>query len=93
MAYPTHGPEYHERIADRLGSGTATITSGNTTVTVTHGAGVTPNAQDIVVCPTNSPTNDPGHWWVDTIGSSTFKINVRTNPGASGASFAWRVDH
>lgn len=93
MSFPTHGPEYHERIETRRSSGTATITTGTTSVTVTHGAGVTPAAADIVVTPTNSPTNDPGHWWVDTIGATTFKINVRADPGASGASFSWRVDH
>lgn len=76
----------------RKGSGTATITSAATSVTVTHGAGYTPAAQDIIVVPTNSPTNDPGWWWVDTIGGTTFKINVRAVPGASTATFSWRVD-
>lgn len=75
----------------RRGSGTATVVTATTTITVTHGAGYTPAAADITVCPTNSPTNDPGHWWVDTIGATTFAINVRANPGASGAIFAWRV--
>lgn len=77
----------------RRGSGTATVTSGNTSVTVTHGAGYTPNVADVMVTPTNSPTNDPGHWWVSAVGATTFVINVRANPGASGASFAWRVAH
>lgn len=76
----------------RKGAGSATVVSGSTSVTVTHGAGYTPAAEDIMVTPTNSPTNDPGHWWIDTIGGTTFKINVRANPGVSGASFAWRVD-
>jgi hypothetical protein len=77
----------------RRGSGTATITSGNTSVTVTHGAGYTPGVSDVTVTPTNSPTNDPGHWWISSVGATTFVINVRANPGASGASFAWRVAH
>lgn len=73
-------------------SASATITSGNTSVTVTHGAGYTPSAQDVVVTPTNNPTNDPGNFWIDTITATQFNINVRSNPGASGAIFAWRVD-
>jgi len=76
----------------RKGSGSATITSGNTSIAVTHGAGYTPNASDIIVTPTNNPTNDPGNFWIDTIGGTTFTINVRSNPGVSGATFAWRVD-
>ncbi len=77
---------------NRVNSGTATITSGNTAITVTHGAGYTPTAQDLVITPTNNPTNAPGNFWVDTIGGTTFAINVRSDPGASGAIFAWRVD-
>jgi hypothetical protein len=80
------------KMENRVSSGTATITSGNTAITVTHGAGYTPSANDIVVTPTNNPTNDPGNFWIDTIGSTTFAINVRANPGTSGAIFAWRVD-
>lgn len=76
----------------RKGSGSSTITSGNTSVTVTHGAGYTPSANDIVVTPTNNPTNDPGWFWIDTIGVTTFALNVRSDPGVSGAIFSWRVD-
>lgn len=71
--------------------GTASIASGNTSVTVTHGAGVTPAAQDIIVTPSNNPTNDPGDIWVDTIGATTFKVNCRADPGASGLNFGWSV--
>lgn len=76
----------------RKSIGTATVASAATETTVTHGAGYTPDAANIHVMPTNSPTNDPGHWWIDTIGATQFKIKVRTDPGASGATFAWRVD-
>lgn len=76
----------------RKGSGTATITSTNTSVSVTHGAGYTPSSSDITVTPTNNPTNDPGWFWISSIGATTFDINVRSDPGASGATFAWRVD-
>jgi len=71
--------------------GTATIASGNTSVTVTHGAGVTPSITAIFVTPNNNPTNDPGNWWVDTITSTQFNINCRANPGASGMIFGWTV--
>jgi hypothetical protein len=73
-------------------SGTATITSGNTSITVTHGAGFDPiSARGVDVWPTNNPTNDPGWFWVSNVGGVSFDINVRANPGASGASFAWRI--
>jgi hypothetical protein len=77
---------------NRVNAGTATITTGNTSISVTHGAGYTPSVNDIVITPTNSPTNDPGNFWISNVGATTFDINVRANPGASGASFAWRVD-
>jgi hypothetical protein len=72
-------------------SGTATIVTATTSITVTHGAGYTPSAQDIMLCPTNSPTNPPGWFWADTITSTQFTINVAADPGASGASFGWRI--
>lgn len=84
--------DFLEAVEVRRNASTSTITSGNTSVTVTHGAGYTPDPWDIDVHPTNNPTNDPGWFWVDTITSTTFKINVRANPGTSGATFAWRVN-
>lgn len=71
--------------------GSATITSGNTSIAVTHGLDFTPNAQDIILTPTNSPTTDPGNVWISTITSTQFTINCRTNPGATGAIFSWKV--
>lgn len=76
----------------RITTGSATITSGNTSIAVTHGAGYTPAAADIRLLPTNSPTNDPGNFWVSSIGATQFTINVRANPGASGAIFTWTID-
>ena len=75
-----------------LGSGTASITSGTTSVTVAHGLDFTPTADQISVCPTNSPTSAPGWFWVDTITSTDFNINVTSDPSTSGADFAWRID-
>lgn len=85
---------YRALIRDNWGvvtenSGTTTITTGNTSVSVTHGLAFTPRAHEISVVPTNSPTNDPGWFYITSVGATTFTINVRTNPGASGASFAW----
>lgn len=74
-----------------LSMGTGTITSGNTSVTITHALGSTPNAQDISVVPTNTTTTAPGLIYVDTIGSTSFKVNSRTNPGASGLGFSWKA--
>lgn len=76
----------------RKGFGSATVASGSTSQSVTHGAGYTPDASDITITPTNNPTNDPGNFWVSSIGATTFTINVRSDPGAGGATFAWRVD-
>ncbi len=73
-------------------SGLATVASGTTSIVVTHGAGFDPiDARGVDLWPTNNPTNDPGWFWVSSIGGTTFTINVRNNPGATGASFAWRV--
>lgn len=72
-------------------SGTATITNGNTSVTVTHGLDVTPTIDDISVLMGESPTNDPGNIWVDTITSTQFNINSRNDPGASNLDFGWKA--
>lgn len=71
--------------------GTDTIPSGSTSVVITHNLAFTPTATDIAVTPTNSPTNDPGHMWVSNLTSTQFTVNCRTNPGAGGATFAWRI--
>lgn len=72
-------------------SGVDSIASGNTSVTVAHRCEDTPAPQQITITPTNNPTNDPGNWWVDTITDETFDVNVRSDPGASGFDFAWKV--
>jgi len=72
-------------------SGTGTINSGSTSVTVNHGLAVTPAASDINVTLLASPTNDPGSIWISNITSTQFTINCRNNPGTSGASLAWRA--
>lgn len=72
-------------------SGTSSIVSGTTTKVVAHGLARTPRAQDIIITPTNSPTADPGNFWITAIGSTNFTLNVRVDPGASGLDFSWAV--
>lgn len=69
--------------------GAATITSGNTSVTVSHNLAVTPTAADIVITFTEQATNDYGRWWVGSINGSSFNLNVTTDPGASNLDFSW----
>lgn len=72
-------------------SGTATIASGATTVVITHGLSVTPTADDITVNFAEQGTNDYGRWWISTITSTQFTINVSADPGASNLDLAWRA--
>lgn len=73
-------------------SGTATIASGTTAIAVTHGLPITPTLDYISVVMGESPTNDPGNVWVDTITSTQFTINCRADPGASNLDVAWRAE-
>ena len=71
--------------------GSATITTGNTSVVITHSLDFTPTADDIMVVPSNNPTNDPGNFYIDTFTATQFTLHVRNDPGASGATFSWRA--
>lgn len=73
-------------------SGTATIASGATSVAVTHKLGRTPSAEQIRLTPTNNPTNDPGNLYISAVSSTTFTVSCRADPGAGGATFAWRAN-
>lgn len=71
-------------------SGTATITSDNTDVTVTHGLSFTPTNKNIIVYPTNSMgTATKYNVPAADIGATTFKIKVDQAPGATTATFQW----
>jgi hypothetical protein len=72
-------------------SGTATILSATTSITVTHGLDITPTIDDISIVMGENPTNDPGNVWVDTITSTQFNINCRNDPGASNLDFGWNA--
>lgn len=72
-------------------AGTATILSGATTVTVTHGLAYTPSAPEISILPLEQGTIDYGRFWVDTITSTQFRVNVSLDPGASNLDIGWAV--
>lgn len=59
------------------GSGKATITSGTTSVTVTHGLGYTPTK---VLC---TPFGNVGNVWVTNATNTAFTINCSTAPGTN----------
>ena len=70
-------------------SGTATITSANTSIIVTHGLSATPTAGDIMVTPAEA-LGAATSFWVDTYAADTFVIHVNTAPG-SDVTFAWKA--
>lgn len=71
--------------------GTDTVANGTTSTTVTHGLDYTPALGEIAVVGGEDPSNAVGTIWVDTIGATTFQVNVENDPGASGWDFGWRV--
>lgn len=72
-------------------SGTATVNSGATTAVVTHGLAVTPTVQNIHITFNEAGSNDYGRWWVDTITSTQFTLNVSADPGANNLTFGWQA--
>ncbi len=72
-------------------AGTSSILNTTTSIAVTHGLAVTPTLQNITITFGEQGTNDYGRWWVDTIGATTFTLNVSADPGASNLDFGWRV--
>lgn len=58
-------------VAAQSHRGTATVTSGNTSVVVTHNLGITPAA--VIVTAAGDPA---GRVWVSAVGASTFTINT-----------------
>ena len=81
-------PQAHTVYQDES-SGTASITSAATTVTVTHRLGRTPTSDQIMVWPITT-LGTAAKWWVDTPTSTTFVINVDAAPGAT-VTFGWRA--
>lgn len=71
--------------------GSSFIASGSTSVAVTHGLAITPVPGKISTTQTLGTTNDTGNVWISAIGATTFTVNVRLDPGASGFQFNWAV--
>lgn len=69
-------------------SGTATITAGSTSVSVTHGSGVVPGDDDVRVTPLDNLNGRS--FWVDTIGAVVFKINIDVGD-IGDHTFNWQV--
>jgi len=67
-------------------SGTATIASGATSVTVNHGLVCTPSR--VMVTPLGQPS---GNLWVSNITSTSFTINISSAPSAN-LSVAWLAE-
>ena len=70
--------------------GSATIVSGQTQITVNHGLYLTPTSNNITITPTNNLGN-ASKFWIDNVTSTSFRINVNSDPGATGAAFVWTV--
>jgi len=67
-------------------SGTATIASGSTSVTVNHGLVCTPSK--VLITPLAQPS---GNLWVSNITSTSFTINISTAPSAN-LPVAWLAE-
>ena len=67
-------------------SGTATITSGTTSVTVNHGLTATPTAITV------TPSENIGDVWVDSITSTSFTIHCETAP-SSDVTVYWYAEY
>lgn len=86
-------------INNRIG-GVATVASGATSVTVTHGASprLADNAEASLAQVRINPVGSLGSaakWWVSLAGSPSdqnFVINTDVAPGGSGCKFSWQVD-
>jgi len=71
-------------------SGTGTVASGQTIIAVNHGLAITPSINNILVTPTNS-MGSATKFYVSTVTSTQFTINVNTDPGATTATFVWSI--
>ena len=71
--------------------GSATILSGTTNITITHGLGYTPTSANTewTVSYLENPTNDPGSWYITGFNATNAIIHVFRDPGASHLDIAW----
>lgn len=80
----------HNRGYATESSGSATVPSGSTSVTVTHSLNITPSINNISITPTNN-LGSAAKFWVSSPTSSNFTINTDVDPGATTATFSWHV--
>lgn len=74
-------------------AGKVFIPVGSNFVLVTHGLNGTPIDYSILVTPFTSPTaGGVSSFWVDTVTSTTFKINVNTNVTTQDVYFNWSAN-
>jgi len=73
-----------------LSVGTSTVTTGNTSVVVTHGLAVTPQAANIAISPLVSTGSNP--LYVDASSITSTQFTVRTTSAVpSNFDFSWRA--
>jgi len=72
-------------------SGSSVIANTTTYTDVNHGLSITPSAEHITIIGKENPTNSVGAIWISDIGSSTFRVNVENDPGASNWDFGWKA--
>jgi len=70
--------------------GTTTLTSGSTSVSVTHNLSGTPTPEDITVTPA-SGMGSASTWYITNVGSSSFDIAVDADP-TQDVTFAWQAE-
>lgn len=71
--------------------GTATVLNGTTSILVNHGLAVTPTSSQVSITPTNS-MGSATKFWLSSVTSSQIQISVDANPGATTATFAWKIN-
>lgn len=69
--------------------GVATISSGTTSVSVSHGLALAPSGEDVIVTP-RDPFGAAASFWISNIGSNTFDINLDADP-TQDVQFAWQA--
>jgi parallel beta-helix repeat protein len=72
-------------------SGNSSIASGATSVTISHGLDVTPEAHDFHMRQSGATSNPCYISAITSITSTQFTVNCNTDPGASALPFEWAV--
>lgn len=70
-------------------TGNASIPAGSTSTVVSHGLHVTPNQAHVQVQSFNSSAAS-SPFWIDSVGATTFSINVKTAP-TQEAAYSWMI--